>query len=192
MTSEGQSAADSPGMPDAWVDDHADAMFRFAMRRLGDSNVAEDLLQETFLAALKGKDGFRGESSVRTWLIGILRLKIADHFRQQARRRAREDAAGKAVAAGSHRSEALRGWTGNPEKAFEDREFWRTLRACLKKMPQQLASAYMLRELDHCSTDEICGLLKISATNLSVRIYRARALLRDCLDANWFHRDKRP
>ena len=176
-------------MASAWVDQHADVMFRYAMRRVGDRHVAEELLQEAFLAALKAKDNFRGESSVRTWLIGILRLKIIDYFRQRARQRQRDKDASPEADPSQQREHRLRSWSCNPERTFENKEFWSTLDDCLRKLPKTLAAAYMLKELDQCSSHEICDLLNISSTNLSVRIYRARALLRDCLDANWFHHE---
>jgi RNA polymerase sigma factor (sigma-70 family) len=71
--------------PSEWVAQYGDYLFRYAMLRLRDRSAAEDLVQETFLAALKSRGSFSGNSSESTWLIGILKHKIADHFRHQAR-----------------------------------------------------------------------------------------------------------
>ena len=68
--------------PSNWVEEHGDALFRFALLRVKDASIAEDLVQETFLSALKGIERFKGKSSLRTWLVGILKHKIIDHFRR--------------------------------------------------------------------------------------------------------------
>lgn len=67
---------------DQWVDLHGSALFRFALLRVRDPSIAEDLVQETFLAALGARAGFAGESTERTWFTGILRRKVVDHFRK--------------------------------------------------------------------------------------------------------------
>jgi RNA polymerase sigma-70 factor (ECF subfamily) len=63
--------------PDDWVEAHGDYLFNFAIGQLRDASVAEDLVQETFLAAFKARDRFSAKSSERTWLVGILRHKFA-------------------------------------------------------------------------------------------------------------------
>ncbi|MGD9855037.1 MAG: RNA polymerase sigma factor, partial [Planctomycetaceae bacterium] len=73
--------------PECWVDDHGDALFRFAMVRVGRREIAEDLVQETFLAGLKSRDRFRGQSQERSWLIAILKHKTADWLNRRARER---------------------------------------------------------------------------------------------------------
>src|SRR5262249_46583786 len=71
--------------PESWVDRHGDSLFRFAVLRVRDPEVASDLVQETFLGALRARDSFSGRSSVRTWLVAILRHKIADRLRALGR-----------------------------------------------------------------------------------------------------------
>src|SRR5262245_1094360 len=77
-----------PALSSDWVNAHADYLFNFAFGQVRDTGIAEDLVQETFLAALKARDRFAGESSERTWLVGILRHKIYDHLRKTCRERA--------------------------------------------------------------------------------------------------------
>src|SRR5512145_2289034 len=74
--------------PDDWVEAYGDYLFNFAVGQLRDASVAEDLVQDTFLAALKARNRFGGQSSERTWLVGILRHKIYDHLRHTCRERA--------------------------------------------------------------------------------------------------------
>ena len=71
--------------PVRWVDDHGDYLFKFALARLRDVARAEDMVQETFLAELKGGDKFAGRSAERSWLVGILKNKISDYFRKASR-----------------------------------------------------------------------------------------------------------
>src|SRR5262252_5559689 len=68
-----------------WLDEHGDYLFKYASFRLRDDTAAEDALQETFLAALKAFEKFERRGSERTWLVGILKHKIIDHFRKLGR-----------------------------------------------------------------------------------------------------------
>lgn len=170
-----------------WVDNHSDALYRFALSKVNDQNDVEDLLQETFLAALNAHSKFRGDSSVRSWLIAILRLKIYDHYRKKGARGEnfellpREDL--------PDRRESLRAWNGDAARALENEELWRQFRECTDSLPATLSQAFLMREMDGLSTKTVCEILKIKPGNLSMRLYRARTLLRDCLDKNWFQRN---
>src|SRR5258707_5380903 len=74
----------SSANPEAWVDEHGDCLYRYAVMRVRHPEVAEDLVQETLLAAVRTQTSFRGTSSERSWLCGILKNKICDHFRKLA------------------------------------------------------------------------------------------------------------
>ncbi len=69
--------------PQKWVERYGDYLYNYTIVRVNDQAKAEDLVQETFLAGLKGRDGFQGKSSERTWLISILKRKIIDTYRKQ-------------------------------------------------------------------------------------------------------------
>jgi len=69
--------------PEAWVDQYGDALFGFALARVNNRDAAEDLVQETFLAAIKARDRFKGQSSEKTWLFGILKHKLIDYYRKR-------------------------------------------------------------------------------------------------------------
>ena len=120
---------------DAWVDQYGDALFHFALARVNRRDIAEELVQETFLAAVQSQKRFKGQSSEKTWLFGILKHKVIDHFYQ-----------------------------------------------CLSGLPQRTADVFVYREIDGLSTDEICKLLGITSANCWVILYRARMLLRKCLE----------
>ncbi|MCR4315198.1 MAG: RNA polymerase sigma factor [Planctomycetes bacterium] len=73
--------ADRVSEIDDLVTNHANELFAYACSRVQKQDVAEDLVQETFLAAMKSLERFENRSSALTWLIGILRNKIFDHYR---------------------------------------------------------------------------------------------------------------
>ena len=178
--------------PESWVDEHGDALFRYAMFRIHDGQIAEDLVQETFLAALRAKDSFAGRSTVRTWLFGILKHKIIDHLRKANRERPVEDV--EIYASFTGESFDQRGgwksrpaeWTTDPSALFEQKEFWQVLQRCLKELPPRLHQAFTLRELDGLSAEEVRKILNVSATNGGVMLHRARLRLRSCLEKIWF------
>jgi RNA polymerase sigma-70 factor (ECF subfamily) len=180
--------------PEQWVDEHGDALFSFAVIQVPDRELAEDLVQETLLAALKARDRFDGRSSERTWLIGILKHKIADHFRRSGREEPMSDInAADPVWEQSFTSKGfwrvdLKRWAQRPDHAIQDREFWQILRDCLSRLPERIGQAFCLRELDGFPTERICQLLGVSATHLWTLMHRARVRLRTCLDRNWFGR----
>ena len=68
--------------PETWLNDYGDMLYRYALLRVRSEATAEDLVQDTLLAGLQGFQNFTGQSTVRTWLVGILKHKIIDHFRK--------------------------------------------------------------------------------------------------------------
>ncbi|MBW2369066.1 MAG: sigma-70 family RNA polymerase sigma factor [Deltaproteobacteria bacterium] len=183
--------------PEVWVDRYGDALYQFALYRVQIPDVAEDLVQETFLAALKARHNFKGKSTEKTWLIGILKNKILDYFRKKDREKPSdiiEQQADKAASLYNEKGGWQIGpakWSVNPEAIFEQQEFMNVMHGCLSALPRRLARLFVLREFEGMSTEEICKALEITATNSWVMLHRARASLRLCLEENWFvpHQD---
>ncbi len=177
--------------PEQWLAVHGDILFRYARARVDDHATAEDLVQETLLAAIKGRDGFRGESAERTWLISILRNKLADHLR----RRSRElpigaDAEGDAVVDArfdhsGHFRTAPAAWSVT-DGAIEQQEFWTIFNRCRDALPPRQAAVFTLRVLEDAATEQVCQDLGLSETNLCVMLHRARLRLRACIEQHWF------
>ncbi len=186
---------DSPGqMPDpcTWVDRHGDFLFRYALSRVGNQTVAEDVVQETFLAALRASKDFSGKSAGRTWFVGILKHKIVDHLQRQARERP-VSAVNSSGAMGDDLFDKSgwwqvkpAQWPADPGDVLEQKEFWGAFRHCLEHLPQRLRTVFSLREMDELPTDEVCEALQVTPGNLGVLLYRARMGLRRCLEINWF------
>jgi RNA polymerase sigma-70 factor (ECF subfamily) len=177
-----------------WVDEHADVLFRYALQRVRHQDIAEDLVQETFVAALRTCDKFDGRSSERTWLVGILRHKIVDHIRRAAQERSRR---GSEVAetsgepffeANGHWKTTPADWGSDPVAILSQRDFLKVFEKCFGALPQGLADTFVLRELEGLEPSDICTTLDISDSNLWVRLHRARLLLKDCLEKNWFNK----
>jgi RNA polymerase sigma-70 factor (ECF subfamily) len=174
------------------MDSHGDCLYRYALLRVRVRELASELVQETFLEALRGWGSFAGQSSERTWLVGILKHRIVDHLRRTTRERAAwEESSSRPIDdpdfdARGHWRAMPDSWRGDPSSVLEAREFWDVFGVCLSRLPRGLADAFFLREVDGLSAEETRELLKISADNLWMRLHRARSLLRDCLQLNWF------
>jgi RNA polymerase sigma-70 factor (ECF subfamily) len=173
------------------VEAHADYLFNFAIGQVRDTGVAEDLVQETFLAALKGREAFAGKSSQRTWLVGILRHKICDHLRRTCRERAvRVEAAPAGGADEALEETAL--WLHDvaaecqsPSRRIELAEFRQNLERALGQLPPRLAQVFQLYAVEERPNREVCAQLNISENNLWTMLHRARTQLRSQL-ADWW------
>jgi RNA polymerase sigma-70 factor (ECF subfamily) len=194
--SERKSDAANIANPESWVDEYGDFLYRFALSRVKDPSVAEDLVQETFLAALRAFENFKGRSTGRTWLIAILKHKIVDYIRKKIREPSTDKIETLTDLADSdfndHGEWQIRPfkWAINPDKIYEQKEFLNVLYRCLAELPERLAEAFMLREMDGLSTEEICKVLEITATNSWVMLYRARMSLRHCIENKWLSAGK--
>ena len=178
----------------AELDTHRLYLLRVAQLQLRDADLAEDVVQETLVAAFSARDGFSGRSSVKTWLTGILKHKIVDAIRQKRRQPIilatfeeetdledfdpmfKDNGAWEAPPAD---------W-GDPENALSRHEFMDIMELCLERLPPNTARVFMMREIMELESDEICKELTITANNLWVIMYRARMALRHCLEQNWF------
>lgn len=186
--------------PTIWVDEHGDCLFRFALTRLRDENLAEDIVQETLLAALQSMKTYGGKSTERTWLISILKHKIIDYYRKYSRETTLDES--ELDLSGldgfferddewkNHWNPQLapRGWTNDPETVYEQSEFFDVFQNCLSKLPERVAKVFALRELDGLEAGEVCEILCVSASNFWVMMHRARMSLRRCVEIKWFRK----
>ena len=174
-----------------WVRDHADALYQFAYHRVNDEELSKDLVQDSFLAAWKNMESYRGEVSARNWLFIILKRKIIDHYRK----------------AGRHVEELL-----NHEKIedhfFDEADHWRKgsyprelavnftdrtesqdfqniFRSCSSKLKTLHKAVFTMKYIDGMESDEICETLGLKSNNFWVLMHRAKLQLRACLEKNW-------
>ena len=184
--------------PTTWVDDHGDYLFRYAITRLRNEAAAEDMVQETLLSAIQSMSSYGGKSTERTWLTGILKHKIIDHYRKNSKlvQVTDEDTDLSGLDGFFERPDQ---WDGHwviamrpvdpeqsPEEVLERNEFWEVMNRCMSAMPERVASIFSLREIDGLTSEEICEVMSLSPSNFWVIMHRARMQLRRCIEIKWF------
>ncbi|TAL57296.1 sigma-70 family RNA polymerase sigma factor [Pandoraea sp.] len=170
-------------------------LLKFARLQLRNDAMAEDVVQETLIAALERPDRFAGQSSLKTYLTGILKHKIIDALRAGAREISLSHAGADDERTDDELFDALfdttghfrdkpRDW-GDPDAVLRQKQFFEILELCVEKLPAKTGRVFMMREWLELDTDEICKELGVSTTHVWVMLYRARMRLRECLDLNW-------
>ena len=174
----------------AQVEEERPYLLRYASLQLRDRHAAEDAVQDTLLAALAGEAGFAGRSNLRTWLTGILKHKIIDAIRRLSREvpvAAEADELDSLFDQRGHWVEKPAAWD-NPDASLEQKQFFAALEECLTRLPAKTAQVFMMREHLGFETGDICKELGVTPTHCWVLLYRARLVLRECLQQNWFKR----
>lgn len=180
--------------PLQWVTNYADYLYRYAITRVNDEELARDLVQETLLAALEKVEKFEGRSSERTWLTAILKNKVIDIYRQKSL-----DSKTTEVGGSSYNQETFfDAQNGHWRKEHQPqvfgmeeydpllkKEFIHILQGCMQRLPQLWLSVFTMKHMDDEDTATICRELKITASNFWVIIHRAKVNLRSCLQKNW-------
>jgi RNA polymerase sigma-70 factor (ECF subfamily) len=171
-------------------------LLRIARLQLRNDAWAEDAVSETLLSALEGAGRFGGQSQLKTWVVGILKHKIIDHFRRCGREVSIEAATEAAqvetfdelFAADGHRLHEPVDW-GDPEAAYSRVQFFEILQMCVEELPATLGRVFMMREWLELETAQICKEVGVSTTNCFVMLHRARTRLRECLEQRWFAKE---
>ena len=187
--------------PEEWVDLFADEFFRFAMFRVKSKEVAEDLVQETFLSGLKALEKFRRDCPEKSWLYNILRNKIIDHFRKKANQEIKHSNAltevdeevfyqtfftHKGKMAGHWQdSAAPQHWEISADTILERQEFMEFLMLCMSLLPNTWSKVFSLKNIEDYSSNEICKELELTPSNLWTIVHRAKLQLRSCLEKKW-------
>ncbi|ARV15737.1 sigma-70 family RNA polymerase sigma factor [Polaribacter sp. SA4-12] len=177
---------------DKWIDNYADYMYNYAVVRVNDSDLAKDLVQDTFFAGLKSAKNFQGKSTERTWLISILKRKIIDHYRKINSKKGQAEVRINFYDDGENEGNWLeervpQSWDNQSEKSIENQELKSQLESCIDALPEKYAMVFRMKTIQEFETEEICKELDITASNLWVIIHRARTQLRKCMEDNWFN-----
>ncbi len=170
-------------------------LLRFAILQLRDHQLAEDVVQDTLLAAFAASDGFEQRSSAKTWIFGILKNKIVDTMRDRWNKGridlpeaiGNESEFDALFQENDHwqPSERPSAWA-DPEQTLANRQFWQVLEFCMTQLPEATARVFTMREMMGFETGEICKELGISSSNCWVILHRARMSLRLCLQHRWY------
>ena len=177
--------------PNKWIDLYSDYLFNFTITRVNDREIAQDLIQETFLAGLKSMKNFKGEASERTWLISILKRKIIDHYRKINSNKGKAEVRMNLNFDGEDEGDWIEQRVADPfdktaENTLENEELGLAIHNCIAKLPVKQAEVFKMKTLLGYDTETICNELDITASNLWVIIHRARTSLSACMEKNWF------
>jgi len=177
--------------PDTWVDRYADYLFNYAVIRVGDEDLARDLVQETFIAGLKSAPNFKGRAAERTWLVAILKRKIIDHYRKSNTEKGKAEVRMSFNASSEQEGDWLEARAADPESVrendeIENEELGLAIQQCISRLPESQARVFILKTIQRWSTEDICNELDITPSNLWVMVHRARTSLMECLNENWF------
>ena len=177
--------------PRRWVELHADYLYAYALNRIDEIELARDLVQETFLAALERVGEFEGKSSERTWLTAILKYKVIDVYRKRASGGRADVDRGEEmdffeVDSGHWKAEYAPKALGIDNRdPLLQKELGSVLQRCLQKLPALWLSIFTMKHVDEEPTEAICTELKVTPANFWVIMHRAKLNLRACMQKNW-------
>jgi RNA polymerase sigma-70 factor (TIGR02943 family) len=175
-----------------WLEDHGSVLYRYALGKVRREDVAEDLVQDTLLAAWKSRKTLSKPKHVRTWLIAILKNKIVDWLRSTIREQkvivATDDKwlSQQFTASGKWRHKIPEWNATAPDTAAQRQEFWEVVQHCLEKLPVKLRHAFVLWQMEERDSEAVCQELDILPSNLWVMLHRSRTRLWACLSIHWF------
>ena len=175
-----------------WVQLYSDSLYSWALHKTSNKETAEDLVQETFLIAIKSFDKFKGDSNPKTWLFSILNNKINDHYRKSYRMPVvNNDTILDIFFESSERwrkDQMPQKWTDDTDNLLDNVEFQQELDNCLKKLPPSCFLAIQLKFIEEKKGNVICQELGITDTNFWQILHRAKLQMRKCLELNWFEK----
>ena len=178
--------------PETWVDNYGDYLYNYAWMRVTSKETAEDLIQDTFIAALKAQKNFQGKSSELTWLLSILKRKIVDYYRKKYNQKEFTEST---FIKPFQNKEGIEGhwilerapkeWDTESSNPMQQEEFQQILAYCLSLLPDKWRSLFILKVMEEMNNDEICKQMNCSTANLWVIMHRAKLRLRECIENKW-------
>lgn len=181
-----------------WVDEYTSDLLKWTFHKVSNLASAEDLVQETFIAAYQSIDKFEQRSNPKTWLIAILNRKIADYYRKHARivekqlsqpnNELIEQTNGMFDENASWKTAYQDAIWDNELELLDNIEFNLVLKKCLEKLPlnwhASLTAKYFLQK----NAQQTCKELNITPTNYWQMLHRAKLMMKKCLVQNWFNK----
>jgi RNA polymerase sigma-70 factor (ECF subfamily) len=187
------------GAFDELVNKHHSALIRMAMGYVADREVAEEVVQDTWMAVIEGLNRFEGRSSLRTWIFGIMIHKAKDRGVREKRHvtfssfESSDDENDEVV--DPSRFYQSGEWAGHwafppqpwdeqtPEKLLASQQAVTAMNKAIGALPSTLKEVLILRDVEGVEAKEVCELLKITETNLYVRLHRARERVREAVES---------
>ncbi len=186
------------GAFDELVATHHAALVRMALGHVADRETAEEVVQDTWMTVIQSLDRFEGRSSLRTWIFGILIHKAKDRGVREKRHSTfssfESHDGGDEEAVDPSRFHTSGEWAGHwafppqpwdeqtPEKLLASRQAVTAMQQAIDALPPMLKEVLILRDVEGVESKEVCALLKITETNLYVRLHRARERVRQAVE----------
>ena len=179
--------------PEQWVDKHGDYLYAFIRYKVPSNEIAEDIVQETFLSALSSAKNFKGKSSERTWLISIAKRRIIDYYRKEARNKERNLSSYSLpfYEEGDNRghwleNRAPKNW--EPDADIHLDQFHQILQSCMALLSPKQRLVFIMKILEECTNEKICEEVEISIANLWTIMHRARLQIRECVEKKGYEK----
>jgi RNA polymerase sigma-70 factor (ECF subfamily) len=177
--------------PETWVDRYADYLFNYAVVRVSDTELAKDLVQETFIAGLQSAPKFKGNAAERTWLVAILKRKVIDYYRRSNSPKGKAEVKMNFSPQSDQENDWLESMAADPESVrendvMENEELGLAIQRCMSELPEKQARVFEMKTIRGMSTEDVCKELEINPSNLWVIVHRARTGLMGCLNQTWF------
>ncbi|TDR31800.1 sigma-70 family RNA polymerase sigma factor [Hydromonas duriensis] len=178
-------------------------LFNFASWQMGDKHAAEDITQDTLLAAYENIANCNDTTSLDKWVFSILRNKIVDYFRSAHKKRSinfsslfqAEDENNDFLdhfftSDGYWANEIEHANWSNPENCLQNKQFWAVLDACVNQLPKNMTQVFTMRAILELEAEEICDICQLTQANYWKILSRSRIGLQQCLTYRWFGEHK--
>ena len=187
--------ATNPGLDFTLLAEHRLYLMKVARLQLRDEHLAEDCVSDVLTQAYEKRASFRGDSSLRTWLTTILKNRIVDLLRKQWREQPLEqsndngsdDSIDRLFDASGHYAQ-MPSAVRDPAELCQQDGFLAAVQRCVDMLPKRVGQVFVLREVFGVETRDICKDLSLTTSNVWVQLYRARMMLRTCLEQGGFGR----
>ncbi len=176
--------------PETWVDQYGNQLLGYAAKRVPERDVARDLVQDTFVTAIRTKEKYRGEISEKNWLYLILKSRILDHYKKKKETLASDIGSEEKDdpffdQKGNWLQDKLpKEWT--TDKMIRNDEFMSIFERCRQNLKEIQRMVFTMKYVDGEDSEVICKELEISPSNYWVLAHRAKLSLRQCIETNWF------
>ena len=183
--------SDNMDKPDfnQWVEAYTEEMYQRARYKVNDSEIAKDIVQDTFMAAAEGIHNFREDSAPKTWLFSILNRKIIDHYRNRYKQPVKMESTVFSLFFNEegewNKSKMPSSWDEEETHLLDNEEFLAVLKKCFDLLPDKWSACMKLKYFMDKKGEEICQELAITPSNLWQMMHRAKLKLRDCVESNW-------
>jgi RNA polymerase sigma-70 factor (TIGR02943 family) len=178
-----------------WINQFSDELFSWALYKTSSKETAEDLVQETFLAAFHKINTFQEKSKPKTWLFSILNNKVIDYYRSNnhnskqtlniSEKSGYELSDGMFDENGNWESNDINAIWDEEQELLDNSEFNNIMQECMEDLPQKWNIAVTSKYFTDKNTEEICEELEITVTNYWQIIHRSKLILKKCLEIKW-------